>query len=616
MIKSLQEKSYCLWAKWVLYAITLVNIAIIISMWGNMSIWVDEACSLSKISFSYIEIVKLLAKYDTHCPLYFWILKLVVSLVHLVAPFLNTIIIARAVSLLPLLLIMLLSYTKVKQNWGEMCAASFIMCISTMPQMQHFSVEIRMYSWAMFFVTLCFILACDCVKKPCIKSFVLLSMSAILACYTHLYCMLAVATIYAILFVYFLLHNKKYALWVLASGVASFLVYLPWFVIMIQKFFGIAKGDFWIARKFGRYKIRDIVNYIVYPFTYIYKGNSHLRKAITILVIFICSHKLIKHDFNKKQIAPLVIMLVAFFSFLLKKQGYLMLPVCFIFVCVWQYFFCDKVRIIRALCFTLWCEILFFWQIYEDVFTNMLIPFFLFYAIYFYNLYCNKEKIDRTRLFACVASLAIYYSIVFVSCAISMVTHPLYFDRYGASSLPLVWLSLTILLSTVKQKIYAYIFMIFMGFCATIAAIFMMAPEGTLLLTFVPIEKTDAKNHKEFMAFFDKLTSSDSLVTMQKDGNTVAGVFDYFGQGVALYEYDKQKDPNDHETLDYCIFKKTITVNNLSQVPQSVGKTYYIVFEEYKDEFLEDAKKANINVEYKRHYVYEWHELDLYEKLP
>lgn len=149
----------------VLYGFAVINILIICMSWVNQSVFMDEASTLAKLRMPYKGILSYLGQRDVHCPLYFFITKFFVDAVHLVFHKANTVILAKIVSLIPIVLMVLAAPTKVKRNWGSLCGAYFAMCATGMPMMMFFAAELRMYSWLMLFITLTFLYAYDCAAS-------------------------------------------------------------------------------------------------------------------------------------------------------------------------------------------------------------------------------------------------------------------------------------------------------------------------------------------------------------------------------------------------------------------------------------------------------------------
>ena len=78
------------------------------------------------------------------------------------------------VSLIPFYLIFILSLTKIRKNFGMLASGIFCLLIISMPQMMLYAVEVRMYSWALFFVTASFIYSYEIIHDSSIKNWIIL----------------------------------------------------------------------------------------------------------------------------------------------------------------------------------------------------------------------------------------------------------------------------------------------------------------------------------------------------------------------------------------------------------------------------------------------------------
>ncbi len=118
---------------------------------GN-DIWYDELFTEGFVSQPLGRMLSLAAR-DVHPPLYYIIVKGAVELAHFFVPGVDAVTVSKMVSVIPFLLLLLYSATLVRKRYGWLCAGLFSFCILAMPQLSGFTVEVRMYSWAMFFIT-------------------------------------------------------------------------------------------------------------------------------------------------------------------------------------------------------------------------------------------------------------------------------------------------------------------------------------------------------------------------------------------------------------------------------------------------------------------------------
>ena len=122
----------------------------------GQDIWFDEVFSVNFIQHSYREIAALTGK-DVHPPLYYWYLKLFHDIGKVLVPAASSIVLCKLASMLPFVGIFVYTLTAIRKNFGLHVAGLFWFLIMTMPQISNYTVEIRMYSLALFFITAAFV---------------------------------------------------------------------------------------------------------------------------------------------------------------------------------------------------------------------------------------------------------------------------------------------------------------------------------------------------------------------------------------------------------------------------------------------------------------------------
>jgi uncharacterized membrane protein len=123
----------------------------------------------------------------------------------------------------------------------------------------YFGVELRMYSWALFFITLSFIYIYEILKKPNLKNWAILTVLTICSAYTHYFSAIASFSLY-LTFLIYILYKKRELLkkWIL-SAVVAILAYLPWIPFAYMQFSRV-NNDFWIEP----ISINTIISYVYY----------------------------------------------------------------------------------------------------------------------------------------------------------------------------------------------------------------------------------------------------------------------------------------------------------------------------------------------------------------
>lgn len=196
----------------------------------NVAVDWDEAYSLRMmIKFSLKEMIEVTAA-DIHPPLYYLLLRGFCAL------FGTEIFALKLFSVLFTGLTMLLGMTYVRKNWGFKVALVWNLVVGLGPQFLFYSVNIRMYSMSLFFVTWSMLLAYEILQDNRPLDWVLFVLSGLGGVYTHYFTAVPLALIYGYLLIGLLLFRRKSCKFFVLSCVVTVLGYLPWLSVMMQSF--------------------------------------------------------------------------------------------------------------------------------------------------------------------------------------------------------------------------------------------------------------------------------------------------------------------------------------------------------------------------------------------
>lgn len=262
----------------------------------NNSIWLDEAFSLSMIKQSYIDIIKNTA-IDVHPPLYYILLKSIVSILKIFGE-INVIWCSKLISILPIVILIIISYKEIAKLFGKKVAFLFNLLILGMPQIIQYGIEIRMYSLGMLFVTLVYISCIKWRKENTNKELYKMAIFAVLAAYTHYFAAVSVACVYVVLLIEILLKKDYEKLKKLLFSMIVMLLYLPWIIILIKQVL-VVKESYWI----GAITKNTIKTFFQYPYTI--EGNSILTSIVAIILLI--SIIPIKNTNNKQAIYGFIV---------------------------------------------------------------------------------------------------------------------------------------------------------------------------------------------------------------------------------------------------------------------------------------------------------------------
>lgn len=224
----------------VLFALVLAGLGVLF-LW-NENFWLDEYFSIHLAdTIDWAEIPAYTAT-DVHPPLYYYILKLFVTVLG------HSHIVYRLASFAAYLLMLVLALVLFRPAFGRSAALLFLCLMGPNVTALRYGTEVRMYSWAMFFVLLFAFAAWKLVDGDTRRRWwATLTAAGLAAAYTHYYALIAVALVYLALLAYLLLARRSLlAGWGIAVGV-SVACYFPWLLVVAQRLMEQASGAFWLS---------------------------------------------------------------------------------------------------------------------------------------------------------------------------------------------------------------------------------------------------------------------------------------------------------------------------------------------------------------------------------
>ena len=260
----------------------------------NNYLWADEAFSLVIIEKTYYEMIYNLS-IDMHPPVFFLILKFGA---HLFQPVFggNIIYSAKFISFLPIILLVITGFTLVRKLYGDLVSFLFNIFIISMPEMLIYAVEIRMYSYALLFITISFLYSIKILRENKIKDWILFTIFTILSTYTHYFSTITSMIIYFIMMLYVIIKDKYLIKRFFISAFTIVIVFTPWLFLQISKLFsGGMIENFWIAKP----TFSDIISYIKFPFSVMkFHIIGYILIFITFFIILLLFYNILRHKEN------------------------------------------------------------------------------------------------------------------------------------------------------------------------------------------------------------------------------------------------------------------------------------------------------------------------------
>lgn len=151
----------------------------------------------------------------------------------------------KVATILPMTGVLVIGATLIRKEFGNRTSLLFLLFITCISCTMEFSVQVRMYSIALLFVTVCGFYAYKAFFSGQWKDFLIFALNGVFAAYTHYFAFVSIVVITGFLLLAILLWNRKrIAAWGI-SAVGMVVLYLPWMPYFIRQVTSVEQG-YWI----------------------------------------------------------------------------------------------------------------------------------------------------------------------------------------------------------------------------------------------------------------------------------------------------------------------------------------------------------------------------------
>lgn len=252
-----------------------------ISFIFNRNVWLDEAFTATLVHADYATVLQR-SMADTLPPLYNLFLKFMTDLFGYDVP------VMKLASIIPMIATMIVSAVVVRKRFGSFAAVIFNLCITFMPLMFYYGLEIRMYSLGFFFATSAGILAYEVVVDSNRRNWIAFTCFSVLAGYSHHFAFVTVGFIYlGLLIYYFFFERVNIKRWFICL-MATFVLYFPCLIVTLKQLKSVS-GYF----SMPEVTISLFVQYMIYPFTVGFTPASILLLIAVVALLVILAVRIV-----------------------------------------------------------------------------------------------------------------------------------------------------------------------------------------------------------------------------------------------------------------------------------------------------------------------------------
>lgn len=314
----INTKKFNINTKYLHIAIIIIGAIFSVLASFHANLWFDESYSIAIANHPFKEIWTI-GSYDVHPVLYYFMIKIIMLITN------GSVICVRLFSSLPLIIMSILGYTHVKKHFGEKAGILFSFFSLFLPTCLIYASEIRMYTWAMLFVTVMTIYAYRIYKDKgnLNKNWTIFSIFSLASAYTHYYALAIAFLINITMFIYYLRktyknRSKKGTIYFenlkrsIISAVIQLLAYTPWLLVIIRQFKGTA--GFWVGAP-------DFITIWNFQFTGNLRDSIHIPKILSwiytiIFTIYIVY--LFKKYWKDKEIKEAKMLLILYIAIIIE----------------------------------------------------------------------------------------------------------------------------------------------------------------------------------------------------------------------------------------------------------------------------------------------------------
>ena len=269
--------------------VLLAGLAFLLTGAFHGNVWFDESYSVAIASHSFADIWDI-GSGDVHPVLFYWALHVLNML------FGQNVLVYRLFTVAGTFSLALLGLLMVRRDFGRRIGTLFSFLVLFMPYIAYMAVEIRMYSWASFTVTACFLfawrIACslasmggrdkgrpsegeawwnhvcrahDIASLPQWAGaprrwWVAFFVSSLASAYLHYYGVLAAFLVNIGLLVFIVLRRRSALVPLLIGAFIQVALYAPWLAVVASQV-GVVSGSYWADVTFPR----TLVEWAFYP---------------------------------------------------------------------------------------------------------------------------------------------------------------------------------------------------------------------------------------------------------------------------------------------------------------------------------------------------------------
>lgn len=253
--------------------IVVFSVLLILLALNNYGIWTDETYTLNMIKNSFSDIFYIEKNLDGNI-FYMITLKAFISLFNVSSPK-DTITLARIFSVIPIILLFIIGDRKISKLYTDKHGVAFIISMFV-SNVIYYSIEIRVYSWTILFVTLAFLYFLNINESNKKKNWIIFVLCSSIAFWFHKIAVIPLGFLYVYLF-FKTLKEKEVGLF-FKYLILTIVICLPWVLWSFYLNIDSLSESYVVGAIMPVFSYSKITETIIYPFStgYLYLSLSFI----------------------------------------------------------------------------------------------------------------------------------------------------------------------------------------------------------------------------------------------------------------------------------------------------------------------------------------------------
>lgn len=234
-IRYIQEHYWNILIWGIIAVFTLLYITLVF----NYNISTDEAFTMQLIEEnSYMGVILGTAE-DVHPPLYYLLIKPIFDLTG------GSLWVQKFITIIPQVATMVLIATVFRKRFGDVASFMTLLYFTCIPSTMEFTVQVRMYTISLLFVTMCAIYAYEAYMDDQKSSWILLTIGALGAAYCQYFSFVSIIIVVGFLFLAIVFTKRELLKRWFIAAVVMIVGYLPWMPFFVSQVTRV-REDYWI----------------------------------------------------------------------------------------------------------------------------------------------------------------------------------------------------------------------------------------------------------------------------------------------------------------------------------------------------------------------------------